>query len=110
MKSAQQLVYGEQIGWINPNVVDQPENAQFLRQVVRLRWQLRRYFHAGEMLRPPGLKGEHSASASRLAMGQRVVGGNRRSADRLLAVAARGVGRRYLCQCDGSTTAGHVVV
>ncbi len=58
MKSAQQLVYGEQIGWISPNVVDQPDNAPFLRQIVRLRWQLRRYFHAGEMLRPPKLKGD----------------------------------------------------
>ncbi len=58
MKSAQQLVFGEQIGWISPGVVDQPDNAEFLRQVVRLRWQLRRYFHAGEMLRPPKLIGD----------------------------------------------------
>ncbi len=58
MKSAQQLVFGEQIGWLNPNVVDQEENASFLRQVVRLRWQLRRYFHAGQMLRPPKLQGD----------------------------------------------------
>ena len=58
MKSGQQLVFGEQIGWIDPSVVDQPENAEFLRQVVRLRWQLRRYFYAGEMLRPPRLTGD----------------------------------------------------
>ncbi len=57
MKSAQQLVYGEQIGWISPAVVNQPDSAAFLRQVVRLRWQLRRYFFAGEMLRPPVLQG-----------------------------------------------------
>jgi hypothetical protein len=57
MKSAQQLVYGEQIGWLHPNVVNQPENAAFLREVVRLRWQLRRYFYAGHMLRPPTLAG-----------------------------------------------------
>ena len=58
MKSAQQLVFGEQIGWLDPRVVDQPENAEFLRQIVRLRWQLRRYFYAGEMLRPPRLAGD----------------------------------------------------
>ena len=58
MKAGQQLVYGEQIGWISPDVVDQPDNAPFLRQIVRLRWQLRRYFHAGEMARPPKLKGD----------------------------------------------------
>ena len=58
MKSAQQLVFGEQIGWLDPRVVDQPENAEFLRQIVRLRWQLRRYFYAGEMLRPPRLSGD----------------------------------------------------
>jgi hypothetical protein len=58
MKAGQQLVYGEQIGWINPGVVNEKENAEFLRQVVRLRHRLRRYFYAGEMARPPRLAGE----------------------------------------------------
>ncbi len=58
MKSAQQLVFGEQIGWINPAVIKQPENATFFRNVVRLRYQLRRYFYAGRMLRPPTLAGK----------------------------------------------------
>ncbi len=53
MKAGQQLVYGEQIGWLNPSVLREKENAEFLRQVVRLRWLFRRYFHAGEMARPP---------------------------------------------------------
>ncbi len=53
MKAGQQLVFGEQIGWLDPHVVEEAENAAFLRQVVQLRWQLRRYFYAGEMLRPP---------------------------------------------------------
>ena len=57
MKAGQQLVFGEQIGWLHPNVVDEPDNAAFLREVVRLRWQLRRYFSAGDMLRPPRLAG-----------------------------------------------------
>ncbi len=58
MKAAQQLVYGEQIGWINPGVVREKENAAFLRQIVHLRHRLRRYFHAGEMARPPRLVGD----------------------------------------------------
>lgn len=58
MKAAQQLVWGEQIGWIHPQVVDEPESAEFFREVVRLRWNQRRFFHAGEMARPPRLAGE----------------------------------------------------
>ena len=58
MKAGQQLVYGEQIGWINPGVIHEKENAEFLRQVVRLRHHFRRYFYAGEMARPPKLVGE----------------------------------------------------
>lgn len=58
MKAGQQLVYGEQIGWIDPHIVRERENAEFLRQVVRLRWHLRRYFYAGEMSRPPKLLGD----------------------------------------------------
>ncbi len=57
MKAGQQLVFGEQIGWIDPNIVREKENAEFLRQVVRLRWQLGHYFWMGEMARPPRLSG-----------------------------------------------------
>ncbi len=58
MKAGQQLVYGEQIGWINPGVIHEKENAEFFRQVVRLRHHFRRYFYAGEMARPPKLLGD----------------------------------------------------
>ncbi|MFQ6041538.1 MAG: DUF6259 domain-containing protein [Candidatus Poribacteria bacterium] len=58
MKAGQQLVFGEQIGWIDPGVIHEKENAEFLRQIVRMRWHLRRYFYAGEMARPPQLEGE----------------------------------------------------
>jgi hypothetical protein len=57
MKAGQQLVYGEQIGWLDPAVVQEKGNAEFLREVVRLRHALRRYFYAGEMARPPRLLG-----------------------------------------------------
>jgi len=58
MKAGQQLVFGEQLGWIDPDVINEPESAAFLRQMVRLRWRLRRYFYAGEMCRPPRLEGD----------------------------------------------------
>lgn len=57
MKAAQQLVFGEQIGWIDPSVVREPQNAAFLRQIVQLRWRYRRFFTEGEMARPPQLEG-----------------------------------------------------
>ena len=57
MKAGQQLVFGEQIGWLGPEVVREQENAAFFRQTVQLRRQLGRYFNAGEMVRPPRLAG-----------------------------------------------------
>ena len=58
MKAAQQLVWGEQLGWLHPNIVREPENFAFFRDAVQLRWKLRRYFHAGQMARPPKLAGD----------------------------------------------------
>jgi hypothetical protein len=58
MKAGQQLVFGEQIGWIHPGVAQEEENAAFLRQVVHLRDRLIRYFTAGQMARPPKLIGK----------------------------------------------------
>lgn len=57
MKAGQQLVFGEQIGWFGPDVLQNAQSAEFLKQVVGVRWQLRRYFYAGEMARPPKLQG-----------------------------------------------------
>ncbi|MBI5386067.1 MAG: hypothetical protein HZA90_15440 [Verrucomicrobia bacterium] len=58
MKATQQLVWGEQLGWLDPSVVREPENFAFFRDAVQLRWKLRRYFHAGQMARPPKLAGD----------------------------------------------------
>lgn len=57
MKAGQQLVFGEQIGWIDPKIIEEKESAEFLRRLVRLRWHFRRYFAEGEMARPPRLAG-----------------------------------------------------
>jgi len=57
MKAGQQLVWGEQIGWIGAGVAKEKANAAFLRQTAQLRRRLVRYFHAGRMARPPRLAG-----------------------------------------------------
>jgi hypothetical protein len=57
MKAAEQLAFGEQIGWIDPSVVREEGNARFLRQMVQLRWRYRKFFTDGEMARPPKLEG-----------------------------------------------------
>ncbi|MBM3880777.1 MAG: hypothetical protein FJ387_13855 [Verrucomicrobia bacterium] len=57
MKAGQQLVFGEQLGWLDPGLVHEKENARFFRQLVQLRAKLGRYFASGEMARPPRLAG-----------------------------------------------------
>ena len=58
MKAGQQLVFGEQVGWFGPEIIRDPRVAPFLQNVVRARWDFRRYFSAGEMARPPVLGGD----------------------------------------------------
>jgi hypothetical protein len=58
MRIGQQFVFGEQIGWFHPDIIHQETTAAFIRQVVGLRWKLRRYFYVGEMARPPELEGK----------------------------------------------------
>ena len=57
MKAAQQLVFGEQIGWLDPGIVREQANADFFRRVVTTRARVNRYFYSGEMARPPKLTG-----------------------------------------------------
>jgi len=58
MKAGQQLVFGEQIGWFGPEVIDRPDCGKFLRDCIQLRWRLKEYFYRGQMARPPRLTGE----------------------------------------------------
>jgi hypothetical protein len=58
MKAGQQLIFGEQIGWIDPAVIKEPGNADFLKRIVAVRRRFAEYFYAGEMARPPRLQGE----------------------------------------------------
>jgi len=54
-KTAQALVWGEQLGWIRPIVLEDPVAAAFLRRQARLRYVLRRYLSRGRMARPPAI-------------------------------------------------------
>jgi hypothetical protein len=41
MKAGQQLVFGEQIGWFGPEIIERPDSGKFLRDCIHLRWRLR---------------------------------------------------------------------
>jgi len=58
MKMGQQLVYGEQIGWLDPHIALEPVAGKFLRLVVRTRHRFADYFAGGEMARPPKLRSD----------------------------------------------------
>jgi hypothetical protein len=58
MKAAQSLVFGEQIGWLDPNVIKDAVGGPYVRRVARLRYALRDYLADGEMARPPQLAGD----------------------------------------------------
>ena len=58
MRCAQQLVFGEQIGWMGADWVHESPSMPFIRHVVHTRWQLRRFFSAGEICRPPEFESE----------------------------------------------------
>jgi hypothetical protein len=57
MKAAQSLVFGEQLGWVDPGIIRTPAGA-FLRQCAQTRYALRDYLAHGRMLRVPQLDGE----------------------------------------------------
>jgi hypothetical protein len=52
-KTAQALVWGEQLGWIVPDVVDDPVDGPFLKRLARMRYAMSRYLARGRMMRPP---------------------------------------------------------
>ena len=59
MKTAQALVFGEQLGWINPGIVDDhPDTAAYLRRCARVRRALLPYLSRGYMARPPKVSGD----------------------------------------------------
>ena len=57
MRAGQQLVFGEQLGWISPKILKEKEPARFLRKMAQTRYKLIDYFIGGKMLAPPIVHG-----------------------------------------------------
>ena len=58
MRAGQQLVFGEQLGWISPNILKEKKPANFLRKMAQTRYKLIDYFVDGQMLPPPVVHGD----------------------------------------------------
>ena len=67
---AQAVLFGQQIGWINPDLVDVPEKLSFMKLMAGLRYRYRDFFSAGDMLRPPRLVGENPIFVTDTGMGR----------------------------------------
>ena len=65
----QAVMFGQQIGWINADVVDAPEKMDYLERMCRMRWDTRDFYSRGEMLRPPVIESGNTAFLSDCSMG-----------------------------------------
>lgn len=51
-ETAEQLVFGGQLGWLNSDVADRPKEFEFLKKMAQLRYRYSPFFYKGEALRP----------------------------------------------------------
>lgn len=58
MRIGQQLVFGEQLGWINPGIVKQAETCDFLSRAAKTRHAFLDFLGWGRMARPPAVQGK----------------------------------------------------
>ena len=65
----QAVLFGQQIGWINADVVDDDRKNDYLKRMCRMRWELKEFFTMGEMLRPPVITEGQRAYLSDTSMG-----------------------------------------
>lgn len=70
---AQAVLFGQQMGWINADVVDNAEKMSFLKEMTGLRWTFRDFFSRGDMLRPPKLKGQNPHFLTDTGMGYAIM-------------------------------------
>lgn len=56
-KQGQLFVWGTQLWWSRPDVIEHEIAGPWLRELARLRFQVREFFNAGRMLAPPVLEG-----------------------------------------------------
>ena len=78
---AQALTFGQQLGWINANVVYNDERMAFLEQVVRTRYELSDLFIDGSMLRPPVVETDVEPTPSSGIVMRQALAGAWKSAD-----------------------------
>lgn len=55
-KMGQMFVFGAQLGWLGPFVLNYPKEAGYMKRLVQTRVVATRYLALGEMLRPPVLE------------------------------------------------------
>jgi hypothetical protein len=59
MRIGQQLVFGEQLGWVDPaNILPHADTADFMRRAARARYDNLAYLAEGRMARPPKVEGQ----------------------------------------------------
>lgn len=56
---AQSLTFGEQLGWMNSDVINEAEVMPYLKEAVAKRYDYREYFYRGEMIKAPRLIGDN---------------------------------------------------
>lgn len=56
-KQGQLFIWGTQLWWSQPGVIDHAFAGPWLRDLVRLRYSVREFFNEGRMLPPPALEG-----------------------------------------------------
>lgn len=56
--TAQSLLYGQQLGWCNADVVNDKSKFEFLKKMVLLRYENSELFSKGRLLRPPVVKSD----------------------------------------------------
>ena len=61
---AQELVFGQQLGWIHPEVIYKPEKLSFLKKAVDIRCKYSTLFNSGKLLRPPHITSDIPAKSS----------------------------------------------
>lgn len=62
------LLYGQQLGWINPTVMYDDEKMPFLKKISKLRYDYTHLFTSGTLLRPPIVKSDITDTVSEPAM------------------------------------------
>ncbi len=70
-KFALQLIWGEQLGWVGPNIVEDDRTAfAYLKKFAHMRHALRSYLVDGNMARPPVLRGDIPTETHYVAVGE----------------------------------------